>query len=119
MRRSIEIDVEGYELSSKMYETGHTNTPSTALSARSSIAALNVAEPQDGTVQELPPVDRGIKAWTFCAAAFVLEMMVWGFGFRFVYCPPESVTRILSRDSPVMVFSKVGLSCRIQIRYVD
>ena len=54
-------------------------------SARSSMAALRVADPQQGvTVQELPPVDRGIRAWTFCAAAFVLEMMVWGFGFRSV-----------------------------------
>ncbi|RPD73239.1 MFS general substrate transporter [Lentinus tigrinus ALCF2SS1-7] len=34
-------------------------------------------------VQELPPVDRGIRAWTFCAAGFVLEMMVWGFGFSY------------------------------------
>ncbi|KAG8742025.1 hypothetical protein FRC10_002101 [Ceratobasidium sp. 414] len=29
----------------------------------------------------LPPVDRGFKAWSFIAAAFVIETLVWGFGF--------------------------------------
>ena len=58
------------------------NTPTT-LSAQSSMAALRVEDPQEGAnVQELPPVDRGVGAWTFCAAAFVLEMMIWGFSFR-------------------------------------
>ena len=58
------------------------DTPAT-LSAKSSMAVLRVEEPQEGVnVQELPPVDRGLRAWTFCAAGFVLEMMVWGFGFR-------------------------------------
>ena len=60
------------------------DTPTT-LSAKSSMAVLRVEEPQEGVnVQELPPVDRGLRAWTFCAAGFVLEMMVWGFGFRLV-----------------------------------
>ncbi|KAF8601580.1 MFS general substrate transporter [Ceratobasidium sp. AG-I] len=31
----------------------------------------------------LPPVDRGVKAWTFVAAAFALETLVWGFGFTY------------------------------------
>ena len=33
-------------------------------------------------VQELPPVDSGWGAWTFCLAGLVLETLVWGFGFR-------------------------------------
>ncbi|KAI0754563.1 MFS general substrate transporter [Daedaleopsis nitida] len=58
-------------------------TPMT-LSARSSMAALRVVDPQEGAnVQELAPVDRGVRAWTFCAAGFVVEMMVWGFGFSY------------------------------------
>ncbi|KAH7322169.1 major facilitator superfamily domain-containing protein [Rhizoctonia solani] len=32
---------------------------------------------------ELPPVDRGFKAWSFVGAAFVLETIVWGFGFTY------------------------------------
>lgn len=90
MYRVREHDVEGFELSSKPYnseplgESGNV-TPATTrtLSAQSSIAALNVTEPEDNTaIQELPPTDRGIKAWTFCASAFVIEMMIWGFSFR-------------------------------------
>ncbi|KAH8100533.1 MFS general substrate transporter [Cristinia sonorae] len=34
-------------------------------------------------VQVLEPVDRGRKAWTFCFCAFVLETIVWGFGFSY------------------------------------
>ncbi|KAL6300857.1 MFS general substrate transporter [Sparassis latifolia] len=37
----------------------------------------------DVNVQELPPVDGGIKAWRFCLSAFVMELMVWGFGFSY------------------------------------
>ncbi|KAI0741945.1 MFS general substrate transporter [Daedaleopsis nitida] len=59
------------------------DTP-TVLSAQSSMVALRAVDPQEGTnVQELPPVDRGFRAWSFCAAAFVLEMMIWGFSFSF------------------------------------
>ncbi|KAI1785384.1 MFS general substrate transporter [Ganoderma leucocontextum] len=40
--------------------------------------------PDDGvTVQELAPVDRGVRAWTFCCCSFVLETMIWGFPFSF------------------------------------
>lgn len=40
-------------------------------------------EHEDNTnVQELPPVDRGFSAWAFCASAFLLETIIWGFGFR-------------------------------------
>ena len=63
------------------------NNPSspTTLSRRSSMAPLRVDDPQEGVnVQELPPVDGGWRAWTFCLAAFLLETMVWGFGFRSV-----------------------------------
>lgn len=34
------------------------------------------------SIQELPPVDRGRQAWTFCFCNFVVETLVWGFGFR-------------------------------------
>ncbi|KAI0788899.1 major facilitator superfamily domain-containing protein [Abortiporus biennis] len=42
------------------------------------------AEPNDDTnVQELPPVDRGWRAWSFCLAAFTLETLVWGFSYSY------------------------------------
>ncbi|PIL35156.1 MFS general substrate transporter [Ganoderma sinense ZZ0214-1] len=54
------------------------------LSPQSSMVALRAADPREGmTVQELPPIDRGSGAWIFCASAFVVEMMVWGFGFSY------------------------------------
>ncbi|CAE6439405.1 unnamed protein product [Rhizoctonia solani] len=31
----------------------------------------------------LPPVDKGFAAWSFVVAAFVLETLVWGFGFTY------------------------------------
>ncbi|CCO32562.1 hypothetical protein BN14_06624 [Rhizoctonia solani AG-1 IB] len=31
----------------------------------------------------LPPVDKGFAAWSFVAAAFMLETLVWGFGFTY------------------------------------
>lgn len=33
-------------------------------------------------VQTLAPIDGGKQAWTFCFCAFILETIVWGFGFR-------------------------------------
>ncbi|CDO70615.1 hypothetical protein BN946_scf184748.g12 [Trametes cinnabarina] len=45
---------------------------------------LRHSEPQEGaTIQELAPLDRGIRAWTFCACGFIVEMMVWGFLFSY------------------------------------
>ncbi|WPG99138.1 Hypothetical protein R9X50_00194900 [Acrodontium crateriforme] len=37
----------------------------------------------EGDFQSLPPTDRGRAAWSFLAACFVVEAMVWGFPFSF------------------------------------
>lgn len=43
----------------------------------------NLTANEDGiNMQELPPVDGGVKAWSFCASAFFVETMVWGYSFR-------------------------------------
>ncbi|KAG8717158.1 hypothetical protein FRC08_008105 [Ceratobasidium sp. 394] len=39
--------------------------------------------PEELAALALPPIDRGFKAWSFVAAAFVLETLVWGFGFTY------------------------------------
>ncbi|KAG8706837.1 hypothetical protein FRC08_000829 [Ceratobasidium sp. 394] len=39
--------------------------------------------PEELAAAALPPVDRGFKAWSFIAAAFVLETLVWGLGFSY------------------------------------
>ncbi|KAI0351391.1 MFS general substrate transporter [Trametes cingulata] len=73
-----------YEMSVFQGETDH-GTPAT-LSVQSSRAPLRLhdEDPHEGTtVQELPPVDRGVQAWTFCLSGFVLEMTIWGFSFSY------------------------------------
>ncbi|KAI0694845.1 MFS general substrate transporter [Earliella scabrosa] len=81
-----------YEMSTMSLRSGDASHPEAAsdswpaqqLSTQSSMAALHVVDPQEGVnVQELPPVDKGFAAWSFCAASFVLEIMVWGFSFSY------------------------------------
>jgi hypothetical protein len=47
---------------------------------------VNLRQPQDDDeipteTQQLLPVDRGYYAWSFLAAATVIEALVWGFPF--------------------------------------
>ncbi len=64
------------------------STPADAATSSSepsltSVTAMHGVGPYEGVnVQELAPVDRGIQAWTFCASGFVLETVIWGFGYR-------------------------------------
>ena len=74
--------VAAYEMSAPINSYSEPATPASS-SRQASVASLRAADPQEGvTVQELPPVDRGVRAWTFCFAGFILEMFVWGFSFR-------------------------------------
>lgn len=73
---------EQFELSSLQPESGQQTPAGTPLSVQSSQAALQAALDDGLTVQELAPVDHGIRAWTFCFCSFTLEMMIWGFCFR-------------------------------------
>ncbi|KAI0773965.1 MFS general substrate transporter [Fomes fomentarius] len=74
---------EQFELSSLQPESGQQTPAGTPLSAQSSQAALQAALDDGLTVQELAPVDHGIRAWTFCFCSFMLEMMIWGFCFSY------------------------------------
>ncbi|KEP45600.1 MFS transporter, partial [Rhizoctonia solani 123E] len=42
---------------------------------------INQDEPHEGL--SLPPMDKGFAAWSFGVAGFVLETLVWGFGFTY------------------------------------
>ena len=80
--------LEQYELP-ELQRTSASMQPAPAPSAVSanlegSEAALQMAPDGGVTVQELAPVDHGVRAWTFCFCSFVLETMIWGFCFRFV-----------------------------------
>lgn len=69
--------VESYGLSNVLTHPPLTNLSSSEFLNENSGPGVNVQ-------QVLPPVDGGYKAWSFCAAAFVLEALVWGFGFTCV-----------------------------------
>ena len=56
-------------------------TPST-MSIDQQVAAIDDSNAELVNIQSLPPLDKGRKAWTFCLCAFILETLVWGFGFR-------------------------------------
>lgn len=49
---------------------------------RNEIVASSEQPTSSANIQELPPVDEGRKAWLFCFSGFMLESLVWGFGFR-------------------------------------
>ena len=82
---AMDSDMDSYPMTAMPSpEESQPGSPTKALSAQSSIVALGAADPQEGTtVQELPPVDGGSGAWIFCASAFTVEMMIWGFSFRY------------------------------------
>ncbi|KAG9083167.1 hypothetical protein FRC07_013996, partial [Ceratobasidium sp. 392] len=44
---------------------------------------IHPALPEELAAAVLPPVDRGFGAWSFIAAAFVIETLVWGLGFSY------------------------------------
>ncbi|KAI0072297.1 MFS general substrate transporter [Panus rudis PR-1116 ss-1] len=48
-----------------------------------SASSLSRVPLDSSNVQELPPVDIGRGAWSFCLAGFILETLVWGFGFSY------------------------------------
>ncbi|KAG8689254.1 hypothetical protein FRC11_003529, partial [Ceratobasidium sp. 423] len=48
----------------------------------------DIGQPESPTAPDheglsLPPVDRGFAAWSFVVAGFMLETLVWGFGFTY------------------------------------
>ncbi|PIL34071.1 MFS general substrate transporter [Ganoderma sinense ZZ0214-1] len=78
---------EQYELSELAVTSGglrHILASPTAPTEPEGTTATLQTVPDDGViVQELAPVDRGVRAWTFCCCSFVLETMIWGFCFSF------------------------------------
>ncbi|KAI0072296.1 MFS general substrate transporter [Panus rudis PR-1116 ss-1] len=73
------VELERYEMPVTHLQD-ISGLPLAPISAASSLSR----EPLDtANVQELPPVDVGRGAWSFCLAGFVLEALVWGFGFSY------------------------------------
>ncbi|KAF8601581.1 MFS general substrate transporter [Ceratobasidium sp. AG-I] len=60
-----------------------TNQKDDGAVAQQEYSRGRIVSPEGLALPTLPPVDRGVQAWTFVAAACVLEMLVWGFGFTY------------------------------------
>lgn len=75
-------ELQGMSIQQPELASGQQTPASTAFSAASSQAALRAALDDGLNVQELAPVDRGVRAWLFCLSSFTLEMMIWGLCFR-------------------------------------
>ena len=106
----LKIDTAiAFEMASLGAGRSPSTRPESPSSKSGSMAALRAVDPQEGVaVQELPPVDGGLRAWTFCAAGFVLEMMVWGFAYRSAPALAACSASLLTRGFfAVMVSSKV------------
>ncbi|KAK4106024.1 MFS general substrate transporter [Parathielavia hyrcaniae] len=74
---------------------------------------------EDGTGHEmpsLPPVDRGKDAWLFLAACFMIEGLVWGFGYSFgVFQSYYSTHPDFAGESNTAVIG----TCALGIMYLD
>ncbi|KAL1739211.1 hypothetical protein HDZ31DRAFT_25267, partial [Schizophyllum fasciatum] len=64
-------------------------------------------------VSQLPPVDRGFGAWSFLAAAFAVETVVWGFPTAYgtlldaylddpMYSSQSNATSLLALIGPIV-----------------
>ncbi|GAA5941438.1 uncharacterized protein JCM15063_006102 [Sporobolomyces koalae] len=60
----------------------------------------------------LPPQDRGRKAWTFIAAAFVLETFIWAFGYSY-----SAVLVWFQAHEPWSQYSLSALSAIITVQF--
>ncbi|CAL1714357.1 unnamed protein product [Somion occarium] len=70
-----EVSHEQIELSSLETQRRQQDTQSNASITTEPSPSVNI--------QELPPVDKGWQAWSFCFAGVVLEALVWGFSFSY------------------------------------
>lgn len=106
---------EGCSVYSDVYELSSVPaTPTTTGSEKGILHSVaGTSEPDSSVnIQQLPPVDGGHQAWLFCFASFILEMLVWGFGFR--YRRPTLVVR-----SVLTVFSAiVTVSSRVSSSFI-
>jgi hypothetical protein len=68
--------------------------------------------------ESLPPVDRGRRAWTFCIAASVLEMLVWGYGFSFGIFQDWYTSHPPFQDQSPIAISAIGASA-LGIQYFE
>ncbi|KAI0788868.1 major facilitator superfamily domain-containing protein [Abortiporus biennis] len=71
---------------SRSHNPAEAITPTEAKSSQEiAVSSMEAAgnTGQNINIQELPPLDRGWRAWSFCFAAFIVEALVWGFSYSY------------------------------------
>ncbi|KAH9947010.1 hypothetical protein B0H21DRAFT_367675 [Amylocystis lapponica] len=62
-------------------------------------------------VQELPPADRGRKAWMFCASAFLLDLMIFGYSTSYGIFQVYYTTHPPFENTPSVGIAATGTIC--------
>ncbi|KAK3302430.1 major facilitator superfamily domain-containing protein [Chaetomium strumarium] len=85
-------------------------------SPRTSSPERQVEDGHGHEMQSLPPVDRGKDAWLFLAACFMIEALVWGFGYSF-----GVFQNYYSTHEPFIGASNIPVvgTCALGIMYLD
>ncbi|KZT07332.1 MFS general substrate transporter [Laetiporus sulphureus 93-53] len=104
-----------YEMSRLTYE-GEASTPQAASSEET--VSVPGSMGSETTVQELSPIDGGWKAWRFCAAGFMLEVMTWGFEFSYGIFQDYYTSNPPFQNESVVSIAAVGTAA-IAIQYVE
>jgi hypothetical protein len=78
--KSFKIDSTALELKELGQSLGGSEAIKAAFDGSTSMPTSERELEHQTNAVPLPPIDGGIQAWTFIAASFVLEALVWGFG---------------------------------------
>ncbi|KAJ3735187.1 MFS general substrate transporter [Lentinula guzmanii] len=73
---------------------------------------------QQSNVVELPPVDRGFKAWSFCASACALETFIWGWNNTYGIFQEFYSTNPPFQNSSLISISAIG-TASLAIQYIE
>ncbi|KAK7049881.1 hypothetical protein VNI00_005311 [Paramarasmius palmivorus] len=82
----IKLEDRGYDSSSRAMDNSTSLSASPAGTTTLSLNSRTLTTESDPHVtadsvessQHLPPIDKGMRAWSFCAAAFAIEFLFWG-----------------------------------------
>ncbi|KAJ3776698.1 MFS general substrate transporter [Lentinula raphanica] len=69
-------------------------------------------------VVELPPVDRGMKAWLFCASACALETFIWGWNNTYGVFQEFYTSNPPFESSSLVSISAIG-TASLAIQYIE
>ncbi|KAJ3992503.1 hypothetical protein F5050DRAFT_907876 [Lentinula boryana] len=102
---------EPIELDTRLISRNKTDPLGGVINAMSSPNVANVSNSeQRSNVVELPPVDKGFKAWSFCASACALETFIWGWNNTYGIFQEFYSTNPPFQNSSLISISAIGTS---------